>query len=213
MDNNPETQEDIKIQDSSQKIAFNVVKIWKAYCAERRNEKNKADAYRKGPIPIEDLVNTRSAGRKPTYGTLDSDVEDLEFEEERQRNGFMATKKLCKRSLKAAKSGESKCLASCQALIFYFATLGKNTIENQTVDLKFILSLLESGADINFGDRYGQTIMHEIARGWHPDVAKFAIQHGANMNKGDYFGRTPLHLASAVNYPEMVEFLVMNGGN
>ena len=25
--------------------------------------------------------------------------------------------------------------------------------------------------------------MHEVCRGWHPDVANFMIQNGANVNK------------------------------
>ena len=61
-------------------------------------------------------------------------------------------------------------------------------------------------------DKHGQTALHEICRGWHPDVAKFALQHGAEINKPDIFGRTPLHLACAVNFEDMVEFLVHNGG-
>jgi len=79
--------------------------------------------------------------------------------------------------------------------------------------LNFVDSLLQNGADINFPDKHGQTIMHEISRGWHPDVAQFAIQHGADVNKSDGYGRTPLHLAAAVDYDDMVEFLVQNGAN
>ena len=216
MDTKAHVQND-KVQAPSLKKAFEFTKKWANYCADRRNENSRADAYRIGPIPAEDLPNTGTAGTKRTYGTLDDDVENLEFEEDRSRNGSRpaANKKfssICKRWLKTVRPEHDKNLASSQALIVYFATLGKDSKEHQTVDLKFVSGLLENGADINFSDRYGQTILHEIARGWHPDVAKFAIQHGADINQGDYFGRTPLHLTSAVNYPEMVEFLVMNGG-
>ena len=52
----------------------------------------------------------------------------------------------------------------------------------------------------------------QIARGWHPDVAKFMLEQGANINKCDSYGRSPLHLAAAVDYGEMVQFLIENGG-
>ena len=68
------------------------------------------------------------------------------------------------------------------------------------------------GADINFPDRHGQTCLHEIVRGWHTDVAQFALSRGADINRGDKYGRTPLHLASAINYAEMVFWLITNGG-
>ena len=60
--------------------------------------------------------------------------------------------------------------------------------------------------------RYGQTVLHAIARDWHIDVAKYALEHNAMINKADVYGRTPLHLAAAVDYYEMVEFLAFNGG-
>ena len=83
---------------------------------------------------------------------------------------------------------------------------------SSNVDLNFVDSLLQNGADINFPDKSGQTVLHEIARGWHTDVTKFVLQHGANVNKADGHGRTPLHLAATVDYDDMLEFLVHNGG-
>ena len=185
---------------------------WKDYCCSHREEKHKTDSYRKGPAPIEEYEAPKSdkkSTEKATYGTLDSDVEDVDFEEQRE-NGSVATDHYNKKRLKTNAKGDS--LASCKALIVYFSKLAKTKDENETIDLNFVDSLLQSGADINFPDKHGQCIMHEISRGWHPDVAKFAIQHGADINKADYFGRSPLHLAAAVDYEEMVEFLVQNGG-
>ena len=103
-------------------------------------------------------------------------------------------------------------LASCRALIVYFSKVSKACNEEEVVDLSFVESLLQNGADINFSDKHGQTILHEIASAWHPDVAHFALKKGADIDKPDCFGRTPLHLSAAVNYVEMVEFLVDSGG-
>ena len=148
---------------------------------------------------------------KTTYGTLDSDVEDLEFEDMRN-NGTVRNNEnpYIKARIKTNAKGDS--IASCRALIIYFSKLAKTKDEDETVDLNFVDSLLQNGADINFPDKHGQTVLHEISRGWHRDVARFALQHGADVNKADGHGRTPLHLTAAVNYDDMLEFLVHNGG-
>ena len=182
---------------------------WRDYCTQRRAEKNKTSIHRKGPAPVEDTEGLKKATSKSTYGTLDSDVEELEFEDHRAKNDSIRS--FNRQRLSLAKDGSS--LASCRALIIYFSKLAKSNNDNEDVDLNFVEALLQSGADINFSDRHGQTIMHEISRAWHPDVALFAIQHYANVNKSDLYGRTPLHLAAAVDYDEMVVFLVKHGGN
>ena len=199
--------------DITKTIAQNVVNEWKRFCTERRAEKNKKDAFRKGPAPIEDAESLKKAVNKATYGTLDSDVEDLEFEDDRALNGEAgAQHSTIRRGERAKTNQKGNSLASCRALIVYFSKLAKTRDEDEVIDLNFVASLLQSGADINFSDRHGQCILHEISRAWHPDVAKFAIQNGADVNKADSFGRTPLHLAAAVDYAEMVEFLIQNGG-
>lgn len=199
--------EDVK-QQISKTIPINVVNKWKDYCAERRAEKNKTTVHRKGPAPIEDTESLKKAVSKSTYGTLDSDVEELEFEDLRGKNGTVGTYGRSKRNAK--KDGSS--LASCRALIVYFSKLAKSKDDEELIDLNFVESLLQSGADVNFSDKHGQTVLHEVSRAWHPDVALFAIQHHANLNKSDSFGRTPLHLAAAVDYDEMVVFLLQHGG-
>ena len=65
---------------------------------------------------------------------------------------------------------------------------------------------------MNLADKYGQTVMHEVARNWNVDVAKFLIVFGGDPNHGDKWGRTPLHLAAATNHAEMVQCLLSMGG-
>ena len=103
-------------------------------------------------------------------------------------------------------------LPSNKGLLTYFARIGSSGSSEEEVDLKFVLSLLSAGADINIGDKYGQRILHAVSRDWHTDIAKFVISLGGDINATDDFGRTPLHVAAAVNYPEMIKFLVGNGG-
>ena len=206
-----QTMNDVKSR-ISRSIALAVVNKWKEYCSERRAEKNKTTIYRKGPAPVEDSECVKRATTKSTYGTLDSDVEELEFENDRLKNGAVVGGGTLGRGKRGKKNGNGCSLASCRALIVYFSKLAKTRDEEELIDLNFVESLIQSGADINFSDQHGQTIMHEISRAWHPDVAMFAIQNKADVNKADLFGRTPLHLASAVDYEEMVEFLVQQGG-
>ena len=189
-------------------IAMHFNSKWNDYCTNRRAEKNKATIHRKGPAPIDGTENLKKAMNKSTYGALDSDVEELDFEERRLKKN--PVRSAGRPKVSPRKDGSS--LASCRALIIYFSKLAKTINEEETVDLYFMESLLQNGADINFADKYGQTIMHEISRAWHPDVALFAIQQNANANKRDVYGRTPLHLAAAFDYDEMVEFLLQHGG-
>ena len=102
--------------------------------------------------------------------------------------------------------------SSNKALIIYLSKLARSKNLDDELDLDFIESLLNNGADINMSDRYGQTVFHEVARTWHCDVGHFLLKQNANINCTDKYGRTPLHVAAAVNYPDMVKFLIDNGG-
>ncbi|XP_061181626.1 transient receptor potential cation channel subfamily V member 3-like [Saccostrea echinata] len=103
--------------------------------------------------------------------------------------------------------------ANDKTLIDYFYQLGQSRDPNAKVDLDFVDSLIKNGANINCSDKHGQTLMHEVCRTWHIDVAKFLLELGANVNQADKYGRTPLHVAAAVDYPEMVEILIKNGAD
>lgn len=189
-------------------IAMEVGDKYTNYVCKRRAEKHKTDNHRTGPAPIEESDAIRKSIAKATYGTLDSDLEDLDFEDVRTKN----SKHSSYTKFRVTTNDRGDNLASCRALVVYFSKLAKTKDEEEMIDLNFVDSLLENGADINFSDKHGQTVLHEISRGWHPDIAKFALQHGANINKADGYGRTPLHLAAAVDYDDMVKFLVENGG-
>lgn len=175
-------------------ILRNVVSKWKSFSTKRKETGDKSSMYRKGPAPLDEPgKKKRKTMLRCTHGTLDSDVESVGDSDIEQ--------------------GVDNSLASSKGLILYFAKLATSRDEEETVDLQFVYSLLQGGADINFTDKHGQTILHEIARAWHSDVAKFLLSHGADINKGDKFGRTPLHLAVSVGYTEMIVFLVDNGAN
>lgn len=103
--------------------------------------------------------------------------------------------------------------AGSEVLIIYFAKLGRSYAENIPVDLNYVKTLIQSGADVNFTDNFGQTVLHEAALRWPIEVAQFLFNHSANLNKADKYGRTPLHVAASVDYPEMVKWLIDNGAD
>ena len=51
--------------------------------------------------------------------------------------------------------------SASEVLMIYFAKIGRSEIEN-IVELDFIETLLDAGADINYEDAHGQTLMHEV---------------------------------------------------
>lgn len=152
--------------------------------------------HRIGPAPRDeiDLTKERKEGPKVKksvneIGSLDGNLEHRQFSD----------------------NSRIKHSAPSKSLLIYFAKLA-NTSNNETVDYDFLSSLINSGAQVNVSDKHGQSVMHEVARNWSIDVAKFFIMNGVNVNKPDDWGRTPLHLSSAVNHAEMVEYLLNNGG-
>ena len=177
------------------------------YSCGRRTNKIKEDSYRKGPIPIEECK--LSSAQAVTYGTLDSDCDDLDFEDLRVHNA----KSTGYNKIRQSTNTRGDSIASCRALIIYFSKLGRTVDEQATIDLYFLKNLFDNGADVNFPDKHGQTILHEVARGWHPDCMRFVLENGGEINKADRYGRTPLHLASAVDYGEMVKYMIEQGAD
>ena len=67
-------------------------------------------------------------------------------------------------------------------------------------------------SDVTITDKHGQSLMHEIAREWSPDVANYLMLKGASIDQPDLWGRTPLFVAVASNHSDMIEWLIQNGG-
>ena len=96
----------------------------KEFITSRKKESDDVIKYRRGPIDVKMLpVSNRNLNRT-THGTIDSDDED----------------------------GRS-CRPSSKGLLTYFKELGQSGDDNEKVDLSFINSLFEAGADVNHQDR------------------------------------------------------------
>lgn len=187
-----------------EKVSREVITVsrWKDYTRSMRQNRKKGNSQ---------LNSTAENSVQQRWCVLDSDVEDLG----RDRLAMYDTSAYMK-PLPGVNSGEpsNPAIVASRAVIIYFAELAKKSLEGeQELDFEFIEERLKEGADLNFTDRYGQNILHEVARIWHVDVAKFVLENGGDVNTADDFGRTPLHLAAAVDYPEMVEFLIINGAD
>ncbi|XP_002157093.2 uncharacterized protein LOC100200850 isoform X1 [Hydra vulgaris] len=98
------------------------------------------------------------------------------------------------------------------ALIIYFKNLSFKEDEDAYFDYKFVDHVLKQ-ADVNALDKYGQTLMHEVAREWNTDVGVYLKSKGANIDTPDNWGRTPLFVAASSNHCKMVEWLIRNGAN
>ena len=104
------------------------------YDCSRRASKLKADSYRKGPIPVEDCKTSKNGGQSVTYGTLDSDCDELDFEDLRIHNATSTGYN----KIRLPTNGRGDSLASCRALIVYFSKLARAADEKETIDLSFL---------------------------------------------------------------------------
>ena len=75
--------------------------------------------------------------------------------------------------------------------------------------------LIQLGADVNFVNDYGTTLLMVAARVTpHPDVVRVLIENGADVNAVDNNGMTPLmHAAARTSRPEILHALIEYGAD
>ena len=77
--------------------------------------------------------------------------------------------------------------------------------------------LLDHGADVNAGDRYGMTPLHKAAAFDGKDMAAILLAHDANLNAmGAKYGVIqvmPLHLAAEAGFANVIQVLLDNGAD
>jgi ankyrin repeat protein len=76
-----------------------------------------------------------------------------------------------------------------------------------------VITLLEAGADLSAGDRYGSTPLHWAAvAGTHENVLAL-LEAGADVNARNAIGVTPLHWAAVAETPENILTLLEAGAD
>ena len=87
---------------------------WKNYCCNHRVENHKNNTHRKSPAPTEEAEDIKKSVTKTTYGALDSDVEDLEFEDMRN-NGAVGREEHLHNKAKTKTNAKGDSIDSCRA--------------------------------------------------------------------------------------------------
>lgn len=77
-----------------------------------------------------------------------------------------------------------------------------------TRDKESVNLLLEYGADLNFMDTSGRTVLHETAGGNYLELVEILLANGAEVDVKDIAGSTPLHIAAASNRYHTAERLI-----
>ena len=124
------------LQKNEQKLAKKITKNWQRVTGIAKENSKKdfitsknlscddSNKYRRGPLAVEDFPNGNRNMHQTNHGMIDSDDEDGRV-----------------------------CRPSSKGLLRYFKELGQNGDEDETVDLDFVASLFEAGADANHADR------------------------------------------------------------
>ena len=73
--------------------------------------------------------------------------------------------------------------------------------------------LIAKGADINFTNYNGYTLLDSVAISGTPLLAEYLLKNGADINTRNKNGRTPLHLAVDRDKLSIVQYLVANGAD
>ena len=105
--------------------------------------------------------------------------------------GFDGLKPLCTHDIERVSSGPGKDLGAIDA------------IRNDNIDM--LIEAVESGADVNFVDHFGQSVLVWAAYTGTPEMAELLINSGADPNLGR---NPPLHYAARFGRPDMVSLLL-----
>jgi len=80
-------------------------------------------------------------------------------------------------------------------------------------DAEAVRQLLQSGADINARDRYGQTVLMRAAHRGHEALVETLIEHGADLNVTAKYHLGALMLAVVAGHAGIVRRLVRAGAD
>jgi uncharacterized protein len=82
-----------------------------------------------------------------------------------------------------------------------------------TGNAEMVRALLDSGADINSLDRYGQTALMKAAHAGHSEIVRILVERGAELNCTAKYRTSALMLAVIADHPDIVELLVRAGSD
>ncbi|CAG8955093.1 hypothetical protein HYFRA_00007108 [Hymenoscyphus fraxineus] len=78
-------------------------------------------------------------------------------------------------------------------------------------DIDVLSQLVESGADLEYENEWGESLLALASRGGHTKVVEYLIQKGAALKSRSTAGWTPLHLAVGQGHVDIVRVLLAHG--
>ena len=89
----------------------------------------------------------------------------------------------------------------------------KEVKKKDKANLNLVNDLITLGADIDWQDGYGETVLHWCARWNHPRIARMLIDARADLNIQNNDGWTALHRSAIENLPELSKMLIDAGAD
>jgi energy-coupling factor transporter ATP-binding protein EcfA2 len=80
-------------------------------------------------------------------------------------------------------------------------------------DIKKVVELLSSGADVNVTNKNNETPLHLAAWKGYAEIASLLLKHGANVNAQNYVADTPLHMAAWYGRAQVAKLLLDYGAD